>query len=55
MILYLGQTINPVSSFKKKLFILHKNYPNTDLFAMGFPPDWESELLWQKKKRFIFF
>ena len=46
MIKYLLQTVNPNNSFRSKLKSLLNKYPNVDIAAMGFPPGWESEPLW---------
>ena len=45
-ILYLLQTVNPHSRFKKNLFKLFKKYPTVDISAMGFPADFRNEKLW---------
>jgi len=47
MIIYLLNTVNPRHTFKQKLEDLFLKYPNVDRRAMGFSPDWKSELLWQ--------
>lgn len=46
MIKYLLQTANPHNTFKSKLKSLLVEYPNVDVFAMGFPINWEQEPLW---------
>ncbi|TRX08266.1 Abi family protein [Flavobacterium gawalongense] len=47
MILYLMQTINPKNTIAFRFAALLKKYPNVDVFAMGFPKDWEKENLWK--------
>ncbi len=47
ILLYLLQTVNPTSSFRKKFFLLVNKYPNIDLAAMGFPSTLENEALWE--------
>ena len=47
MILYLMQTINPNNTIVIRFKELLKKYPNVDVFAMGFPSNWESEPLWK--------
>lgn len=44
---YLKQSINPNGSFKTKLLELFSAYPHTDLKAMGFTKEWQSEVLWK--------
>jgi abortive infection bacteriophage resistance protein len=46
MIIYLLNTINPNHSFSLKIKELIKKYPLTDIRAMGFTQNWESENLW---------
>jgi abortive infection bacteriophage resistance protein len=46
ILLYLLQTVNPKSSFRKKFFLLVNKYPSIDLAAMGFPSTLENEALW---------
>jgi len=48
MIKYFLQTVNPHNSFTNKLEDLLLKYPNVDIIAMGFPPEWKNEPLWQK-------
>lgn len=43
---YLEQSINPNGSFKTKLIELLSAYPHTDLRAMGFTKEWQSEAIW---------
>ena len=47
IIQYLLQTINPSSTFPARLKQLITDFPEVDLSAMGFPKNWESELLWR--------
>lgn len=47
MIIYFLNTINPKHTFKHKLNALFEKYPNVDRHAMGFPADWQNELLWK--------
>lgn len=47
MIKYLLYTISPQNKFKAKLKVLMEKYPTIDISAIGFPADWEQELLWQ--------
>jgi len=47
MIIYLLNTVNPNHTFKQKLEILFRKYPNVDRTAMGFPANWSTELLWK--------
>jgi abortive infection bacteriophage resistance protein len=47
MINYLLQTVNPHNTFKNRLVALLNKYPNVDVKAMGFPQDWQQEVLWQ--------
>lgn len=46
MIIYWLNIISPEHSFKQKIFNLLKSYPMVDVKAMGFPNDWETEILW---------
>jgi abortive infection bacteriophage resistance protein len=46
MIGYLLQTVNPHNSFRSRFKELLLKYPNIDVKAMGFPPDWRNEPLW---------
>jgi abortive infection bacteriophage resistance protein len=46
IIRYLLFTVNPSSTFTEKLKVLFKKYPETDKGAMGFPRQWEKEILW---------
>ncbi|MEN5058888.1 Abi family protein [Sphingobacterium kitahiroshimense] len=47
MMIYLLEIINPRHSFKDKFIDLLIKYPNIDPSAMGFPPTWMEEPLWQ--------
>jgi abortive infection bacteriophage resistance protein len=47
IILYLLQTVNPKSSFRKKFFLLLDKYPSIDIAAMGFPSTIKLETLWE--------
>jgi abortive infection bacteriophage resistance protein len=47
MIIYLLNIVNPNHTFKQKLENLFLKYPNVDRAAMGFPANWQLELLWQ--------
>ncbi|MDE6264978.1 MAG: Abi family protein [Paramuribaculum sp.] len=46
IILYFLQTVNPQNTFALRFKSLINNYPNVDLRAMGFPVNWENEVLW---------
>ena len=46
IVIYFLNTINPKHTFKNRLFHLLKKYPLIDIKAMGFPNDWQTELLW---------
>ena len=46
IILFLMQTINPGNTIVGRFKALLEKYPNVDVFAMGFPEDWEEETLW---------
>ena len=48
IILYLLQTINPASSFLLRLKQLFSDFPEVDLYALGFPKHWEEEILWKE-------
>lgn len=50
MLLYLLQTINPNNSFVSRFKMLLDEYPNIDVHAMGFPPNWQEEELWTPKQ-----
>lgn len=40
-------TINPNHSIQAKFRALLAKYPNIDVRAMGFPAEWEKEVLWR--------
>lgn len=46
-LLYLLQTVDKKHQFIFRCKLLLKKYPNVDVAAMGFPPDWEKEPLWK--------
>ncbi len=50
MIIYLLNSINPNHTFRTKLYRLLKKFPMIDVKAMGFPSNWETELLWNWQK-----
>lgn len=43
---YLENAIHPLNTFVGDLKRLLCRYPNVDVSAMGFPPDWENQPLW---------
>jgi abortive infection bacteriophage resistance protein len=47
MIRFFLQSVNPNTTFTKKLKDLLVKYPNVDVRAMDFPQLWEHEVLWQ--------
>jgi len=47
IIKYLLFTVSPNNHFTEKLKLLLAEYPTVDVRAMGFPVNWESELLWK--------
>lgn len=47
MVLYLLRPISPKTHLAGKIKALLSQYPNVDVTAMGFPPDWKEESLWQ--------
>lgn len=47
IIIYLLQTVNPGNTFATRLKALFLKYPSMDMAAMGFPPDWQSQILWK--------
>ncbi len=47
MILYLLQTINPNSKFKKHFLDLLNKFPSVDVSYMGFPEKWKEHPLWK--------
>lgn len=51
MLNYMLQTANPTSPFKARLKELLKEYEDVvSLDAMGFPKDWENEIIWKNEK-----
>lgn len=46
-IMYLKKTINPGTSFGKRLTELVNRYPVVDVRQMGFPVNWKKEAIWQ--------
>ncbi|MBO5024777.1 MAG: Abi family protein [Bacteroidaceae bacterium] len=46
IILYFLQTVNPNNTFAIRFKALLSKYPSVDVVAMGFPNDWQSQLLW---------
>ncbi|MDE6090052.1 MAG: Abi family protein [Duncaniella sp.] len=47
IILYFLQTVNPTSTFGRRFKALLLKYPDINVSAMGFPIDWEDEVLWR--------
>jgi abortive infection bacteriophage resistance protein len=47
IILYLLNAIEPRNTLKQDLYKLFQNYPNVNKTAMGFPVNWQKELLWK--------
>ena len=47
IIKYFLNIISPNNDMKAKIDALLSAYPSIDTSAMGFPREWESELLWQ--------
>ena len=46
IIIYMLDTITPHNTFRQKVRNLLTKYPNTNITAMGFPKDWESDQFW---------
>jgi len=46
IICYLLDTITPHHHFRQELKTLITKYPDTNITAMGFPQDWNSDLFW---------
>jgi abortive infection bacteriophage resistance protein len=46
MMIYLLNTVNPGHSFSQKIRDLFTKYANVDSRALGFPPSWDVEPLW---------
>lgn len=47
ILLYFLQAVNPQNTFAARFKLLLSKYPNVDVSAMGFPCDWQDEVLWQ--------
>jgi len=47
MVVYLLNVVNPRHAFRQKLKALFAKYPEVNKAAMGFPPSWHTEPLWQ--------
>ncbi len=47
IILYFLQTVNPQNTFASRFRQLLEKYPNVDTKPMGFPENWNDELLWK--------
>lgn len=47
MINYLLQTVNPKNTFRVRFKSLLAKYSNVDVKALGFPLNWETEILWK--------
>ena len=45
--LYMNNQISPGHHLKEELFQLFNDFPNTPLYKMGFPKDWQNEPIWQ--------
>lgn len=50
IILYLLQTVNPKTNFRKHFKELLAKYPNVNVGYMGFPTGWETHPLWADQK-----
>jgi abortive infection bacteriophage resistance protein len=50
MIIFLMNTINSKHNIQSKIESLFKEYTNIDARAMGFPDNWQDELLWQSNE-----
>lgn len=46
-IFYMNEFISPGNSLKDELFALIEQFPNTQLYKMGFPPRWKEEPIWK--------
>lgn len=55
IILYLLETVNPKTNFRKHFKDLLAKYPKVNVGNMGFPVDWENHPLWKQPKHFWFF
>lgn len=49
IILYMLQTINPDTKFRKHIKDLLDEYPNVNVHNMGFPTNWQEHPLWKNK------
>lgn len=47
MVIYFLNTVNPKHTFRERFSMLLDKYPNVDTSAMGFPENWQIELLWK--------
>lgn len=47
ILLYFLQAVNPQNTFAARFKSLLVKYPNVDVSAMGFPCNWQNEVLWQ--------
>ena len=47
IILYLLETVNPKTNFRKHFRNLLTKYPNVNVGYMGFPAGWENHPLWK--------
>lgn len=47
IIRYILFSVSPNNTFKEKLIDLLSKYPNVDINAMGFTPDWSNKPLWK--------
>lgn len=48
LIIYLLQTVNPKTHFRKHFKDLLAKYPNVDVGYMGFPIDWQDHPIWRE-------
>ncbi|MBR9831363.1 Abi family protein [bacterium] len=46
-ILYMNNRISPGHHLKEELFELFQDFPNTPLYKMGFPENWQNEPIWK--------
>lgn len=53
IIKYFLDIVTPQNEFSMKLKHLFATFKNIDISALGFPQDWETEMLWQKKPPMI--
>jgi len=47
ILLYFLQAVNPQNTFAARFKSMLAKYPNVNVSAMGFPCDWQDEVLWQ--------